>query len=256
MPNTKEKYPYGYTIINNIILRDKRLPNSVKYLLILMLSLPADWHYTAAGLAAICHDSISAITRQLQILEKYGYLTRQTKRDAHGKFLGNIYIIREIPIADTPVTDTPVVDNPVVAPPAKDYDSIQTKKSEKKNISKDSNQSIINLSTADLTDQIKRQLEYNILCCNPAIIRTEIDRLISIIVDTLYADQPYFEIGNHTYPASKVRQRLYQLNSDHIVYVLNVLRAKSTPIRNIKQYLLALLINPPLTVNQYDDSQY
>ena len=52
-------------------------------------------------------------------------------------------------------------------------------------------------------------------------------------------------------PAEVVRSRLKKLNADHIRFVLESLAENTAPVRNMKQYLLAMLYNAPTTMNLY-----
>ena len=42
-----------------------------------------------------------------------------------------------------------------------------------------------------------------------------------------------------------------KLNADHIRFVLDSLAENTAPVRNVKQYLLAMLYNAPTTMNLY-----
>ena len=52
-------------------------------------------------------------------------------------------------------------------------------------------------------------------------------------------------------PAEVVRSRLKKLNADHIRFVLGCLAENTAPVRNMKQYLLAMLYNAPTAMNLY-----
>lgn len=65
----------NYTTISNYHLRDKRLSLKAKGLLTVMLSLPDDWDYSAAGLVAICKEGESSVKAALKELKRYGYLS-------------------------------------------------------------------------------------------------------------------------------------------------------------------------------------
>ena len=56
-------------------------------------------------------------------------------------------------------------------------------------------------------------------------------------------------------PAEVVRSRLKKLNADHIRFVLGSLAENTVPVRNMKQYLLAMLYNAPTTMNLYLNKQ-
>ena len=87
----------NYTVISNYHLRDKNLSLKTIGLLSLILSLPEDWDYTQAGLAAITRDGEDSIRSGLKELEKYGYLERERERDENGRMRGTIYRIYEVP---------------------------------------------------------------------------------------------------------------------------------------------------------------
>ena len=48
-----------------------------------------------------------------------------------------------------------------------------------------------------------------------------------------------------------MKSRLLKLNSEHIRYVLGCMKENTTKVRNIKQYLLAVLYNAPATISNY-----
>lgn len=64
-----------FTVMSNRHLRDKSLTLKAKGLLSVILSLPDDWKYSIAGLAAICKEGTSAVKSALQELTEAGYVT-------------------------------------------------------------------------------------------------------------------------------------------------------------------------------------
>lgn len=64
-----------FTVMSNHHLRDKSLTLKAKGLLSVILSLPDDWKYSIAGLAAICKEGTSAVKSALQELTDAGYVT-------------------------------------------------------------------------------------------------------------------------------------------------------------------------------------
>ena len=61
-------------------------------------------------------------------------------------------------------------------------------------------------------------------------------------------DNPYCR-GD--YPAELVKSKFLKLNSSHIEFVLDCMRENTTKVRNIKQYLKAVLFNAPSTIDSY-----
>ncbi len=54
-----------------------------------------------------------------------------------------------------------------------------------------------------------------------------------------------------TTPPNLVKSKFMKLNSSHIDFVLDCMRENTTKIRNIKQYLKAVLFNAPSTIDSY-----
>lgn len=86
----------NYTTMSNYHLRDSRLSLRAMGLMSKMLSLPDDWDYTVAGLAAICKEGREAVRKVLQELEDAGYLERDQSREG-GRFSGYDYTLHEEP---------------------------------------------------------------------------------------------------------------------------------------------------------------
>ena len=76
-------------------------------------------------------------------------------------------------------------------------------------------------------------------------------QIVDLLVDTCATKRRMLRIAGDDKPAEVVRSRLKKLNADHIRFVLNSLAENATPVRNMKQYLLAALFNAPTTMNLY-----
>ena len=73
-------------------------------------------------------------------------------------------------------------------------------------------------------------------------------QLVDLLVDTCATNRKLLHIAGDDKPAEVVRSRFMKLNADHIRFVLKCLAENSSPIRNMKQYLLASLYNAPTTM--------
>jgi hypothetical protein len=113
-----------YTVMSNHHLRNRELTLKAKGLLSQMLSLPDEWDFTLAGLAAINRESIDAIRTAVWELERAGYIERRQGRDAKGKMVPIEYVIFEqpksLPEPSCPVLDFPTSDNPTSGFPTSD----------------------------------------------------------------------------------------------------------------------------------------
>ena len=94
----------------------------------------------------------------------------------------------------------------------------------------------------ELQAQVRRQVEYTVLCEN---YDEEIaDEVVEIITEVRCRDSPKMQIGAHRYPMDLVQKRMRSLTYEHVCYVLDSL-GRAGPVRNPHGYLTALLFNAP-----------
>ena len=80
-------------------------------------------------------------------------------------------------------------------------------------------------------------------------------QIVDLLVDTCSTKRKILRIAGDDKPAEVVHSRLKKLNADHIRFVLDSLAENTAPVRNMKQYLLAMLYNAPTTMNLYLNKQ-
>ena len=80
-------------------------------------------------------------------------------------------------------------------------------------------------------------------------------QIVDLLVDTCATNRKTLRIAGDDKPAEVVRSRFMKLNADHIHFVLKCLAENSSPIRNMKQYLLASLYNAPTTMQFFYQNQ-
>lgn len=71
------------------------------------------------------------------------------------------------------------------------------------------------------------------------------------MTETVCSKRRTLRIAGDTYSAEVVRSRLLKLNGDHIRFALDCMRENTTKIKNIRQYLLTVLFNAPVTISSY-----
>lgn len=98
---------------------------------------------------------------------------------------------------------------------------------------------------------IKENIEYDILVQNPRTDRERLDEIVELIVETVCTSRRTIRIAGDDHPAELVKSKFLKLNSGHIEFVFDCLRENTTKIRNIKQYLRAVLFNAPSTMGSY-----
>lgn len=111
----------GYTVLQNTMLRDRRLSLKTKGLFAVLLSLPGDWQYSVSGLASYCGVGRDAVRGSLRELEGAGYLAREQTHGPGGKFGGNTYLLRDessVPLPENPTTVQPLPEKPLTEKPS------------------------------------------------------------------------------------------------------------------------------------------
>ena len=268
----------GYTVMSNHHLRNQELSLKAKGLLSQMLSLPDNWDYTLKGLSLINREKIDAIREAIRELERAGYIVRSRERDVKGRLRGADYVIYELP--QKPVSDLPTLENPTQL--NKDILRTDLSKKEKSITDLSSTDSIPILSpypsplsvdgkqaaapperkrkeTADSENEAYRiyreiicdNIEYDILLQDKRIDRDRLDEIVDIILETVCSSRKKIRIAGDDYPAELVKSKFMKLNSSHIEFVFDCLRENTTKIRNIRQYLRAVLFNAPSTIESY-----
>lgn len=261
----------NYTVMSNYHLRDKRLSLKAKGLLSQMLSLPENWDYTLRGLTAINRESIDAIRTAVLELEKNGYITRQQGRDAKGKMTNIEYTIYEKPRLDQPNTENPILenpntDNPNTGNPTQLNKEKQSKEKQIKDKTKYRNQSILSKGTETMdTDwmdtysqweqRFKNQLEFEDLLEKYPDDTKLLEELLGTILSCIMTNESMIKISGNAYPKEFVQNRFSSLRFSHMEYILECLHKTTTEIKNIKQYLLSMLFNAPITIESYYTTQ-
>ena len=107
MPKLKKKLTGNFTIINNTVLRDKRMGCTERGAYVTLVSMADDWNFSIRGLAAIMPDGVTKISGALKRLEALGYLRRERLYE-NGKIKDWVYYIYDEPCACDTADDTDV----------------------------------------------------------------------------------------------------------------------------------------------------
>ena len=274
----------GYTVMSNHHLRNRALSLKAKGLLSQMLSLPEDWDYTLQGLARINRESIDAIRQAIRELEQAGYIQRSRERDEKGRLRGADYVIFELPqpipasvspTLENPTLENPTQENPTLENPMQlNKDKLITEKQKKEGLNTDSipihSPNPLPLDEDEAAapppertgsrketayqiyrDLILENIEYDTLTQNPRIDREQLDEIVDILLETVCTNRKSIRVAGDDYPAELVKAKFLKLGSHHIEFVMDCLRDNTTKVRNIKQYLRAMLFNAPSTINSY-----
>ena len=189
------------------------------------------------------------------------------------------YPILENPTTGKPILENPTTDNPVSENPMQLNKDILKTDLPKKDISKtdsSSTDSIPILSPSPLGQDaaatpperkrkeastesaveiyreiIKDNIEYGHLLQDPQIDNDRLNEIVEIMLETVCTARKTIRIAGDDYPAELVKAKFMKLDSSHIQFVFDCMRENTTKIRNIKQYLRAVLFNAPTTIDSY-----
>ena len=81
--------------------------------------------------------------------------------------------------------------------------------------------------------------------------KDDLNEIVELLVETVCAKRKTTRISGADFPHEIVRSRFLKLDSSHIEFVMDCLQKNTTQVRNIKQYLLAVLFNAPTTMNNH-----
>lgn len=97
--------------------------------------------------------------------------------------------------------------------------------------------------------KVRDNIELDLLCHNQPESAPVMQEIYELVVETIQLRSSVLRLGNNLFPMALVRERLLQLTSEHIRFVLDGLRNLRTDVKNLKKYLLTMLFNAPVTLN-------
>ena len=184
----------------------------------------------------------------------------------------------ETPVSEEPMHDMPVSENPMQAAPTLEDQTQENptqlniyktntlpQKGKINSVRNESNPYPSNPDPAkrartdsqpialvsQMRDMIRVHIDYDALV--QEYDRDRLDELVSLMVEVLCSCSSTFTISGNVLPSEMVKERICSLNSCHIEYAIKSMNETGSDIRNIKQYLLTVLFNAPVSMtNHYD----
>ena len=174
------------------------------------------------------------------------------------------------PMWENPTLENPTLENPTLENPTQ----LNTKRSKTNSESKKQTPSSIHLSIPSPSlpaqteggigedqvrkyrSQVKRNIDYFEISEDYAAHLEQLDEIVDLMVETLCSTRPTLSVAGDNLPASLVKERLLKINCMHIQYVMDSLKSNTTPVRNIKRYLLTVLFNAPAIIDHYYSAQF
>ena len=174
------------------------------------------------------------------------------------------------PMWENPTLENPTLENPTLENPTQ----LNTKRSKTNSERKQQTNSSLHLSIPSPSlpaqteggmeedqvrkyrNQVKRNIDYFEISEDYAANLEQLDEIVDLMVETLCSTRPTLSVAGDNLPASLVKERLLKINCMHIQYVMDSLKSNTTPVRNIKRYLLTVLFNAPATIDHYYSAQF
>lgn len=253
-----------FFVAPRIFTRDLDIPFEAMGLMSVLYSLPANWEYSATGLAKVSMHGKNRISKLMRLLVEKGYVEMVQLKTPDGKFAGktirlknNICNARDSKqsvqsqsLQNTALqTPSPHIESPV--------DEAQYN-IQGNNRHEDNKHQSINLSEDEIDEireEVKDQIEYDYAC--KQFGKDKIDGIVDIMVE-IFLSVGTVNIGRNQLPAEQVKNVFRKINMDHLEYIFDCIEetSREKKIRNMKSYLLTALYNAPMTMDVYYDSDY
>ena len=98
---------------------------------------------------------------------------------------------------------------------------------------------------------IRKQIGYECFKNDQPDAMREVDEIVALMAEVCCSQKEKIRIAGEDRPAAVVRGCFLKLGHEHIALALKGMHENTTKIRNIKQYLLAVLYNSVNTLNSY-----
>ena len=253
-----------FFVAPRIFTRDLDIPFEAIGLLSVLYSLPANWEYSASGLATVSMHGKNRISKLMRLLVEKGYVEMVQLKTPDGKFAGktirlknNIGNARE----SKQGVQSPSLQNTALQTPSPHTEAPVVEAQyniQGNNRHEDKIHQSINLGEDEIDEireEVKDQLDYEYAC--KEFGKDRIDGIVDIMVEVLLSVGTV-NIGRNQIPAEQVKNVFRKINMDHLEYIFDCIEetSREKKIRNMKSYLLTALYNAPMTMDVYYDSDY
>jgi len=253
-----------FFVAPRIFTRDLDIPFEAIGLLSVLYSLPANWEYSASGLATVSMHGKNRISKLMRLLVEKGYVEMVQLKTPDGKFAGksirlknNIGNARE----SKQGVQSPSLQNTALQTPSPHTEAPVVEAQyniQGNNRHEDKIHQSINLGEDEIDEireEVKDQLDYEYAC--KEFGKDRIDGIVDIMVETLLSVGTV-NIGRNQLPAEQVKNVFRKINMEHIRYIFDCIEetSREKKIRNMKSYLMTALYNAPMTMDVYYDSDY
>ena len=104
---------------------------------------------------------------------------------------------------------------------------------------------------AQYEDYFRESLELDYLSLDRTLDQDTIQAMVDLMVDVCCSTRKSIRINREDMPIEVVKSRFMKLDAEHIKYALMTLANNTTRVKDMKQYMLAVLYNAPTTISSY-----
>lgn len=104
---------------------------------------------------------------------------------------------------------------------------------------------------AQYESYFRQSLELDILLRDRSLDQEVLSAMVDLMVDVCCSRKKTIRINREDMPTEFVKSRFLKLDAEHIRYALMTLANNTTRVRDMKQYMLAVLYNAPTTMSAY-----
>ena len=102
---------------------------------------------------------------------------------------------------------------------------------------------------------IRENIGYNAYVQGHPLDAGQLDEMVELMVEAVCSKRKTVRVAGNDFPQAVVKSRFLKLNGEHISFVFDCLKENNSKIRNMKQYLLAVLYNAPATMENHYAAQ-
>ncbi len=104
-------------------------------------------------------------------------------------------------------------------------------------------------------EMIRENIDYDGFVREHPYDAGQLDEMVELMVEAVCSKKETLRVAGNDFPQAAVKSRLLKLDREHIRFVFECLRENTTQARNMKQYLLAVLFNAPVTMENHYAAQ-
>ena len=108
------------------------------------------------------------------------------------------------------------------------------------------------MSYSEYKELVKGIIDYDILKLDYSKSDTQlVDAIVELMTEVAISGGDYITISGKRVPKSVVVSRFEKYNMMTVQYVMECMKENTSDVKNIKQYLLAVMYNAPVTMGAY-----